>query len=54
MLPADAEAYFGKVLRDAAKATRLARCQALKTYFLFLEIRHKMDMRPRSADVTGS
>ena len=41
MEPADADAYFGTVLRDAAKGTRLARCQALRTYFLFLEIRHK-------------
>ena len=40
MEPADADAYFGKVLRDAAKGTRLARSQALKTYFLFL--RHKV------------
>jgi hypothetical protein len=36
MEPADADAYFGRVLRDAAKGTRLARSQALKTYFLFL------------------
>jgi hypothetical protein len=42
MEPADADAYFGKVLRDAAKGTRLARSQALRTYFLFLEIRHKV------------
>jgi hypothetical protein len=38
MEPADADAYFGTVLRDAAKGTRLARSQALKTYFLFVEI----------------
>ncbi len=37
MQPADADAYFGKVLRDAAKGTRLARSQALRTYFLFLD-----------------
>jgi hypothetical protein len=36
MQPADADAYFGTVLRDAAKGTPLARSQALKTYFLFL------------------
>ena len=42
MAPADADAYFGKVLRGAAKGTRLARSQALRTYFLFLEIRHKV------------
>lgn len=36
MEPADADTYFGKVLRDAAKGTRLSRSQALKTYFVFL------------------
>ncbi len=41
MQPADADAYFGQVLRSAARGTRLARAQALKTYFLFLELRHK-------------
>jgi hypothetical protein len=34
--PAYADAYFGKVLRDAARGTRLARAQALTTYFQFL------------------
>jgi hypothetical protein len=34
MEPADADGYFGKVLRVTAKGTRLARAQALKTYFL--------------------
>ena len=41
MQPADADAYFGKALRDAAKGTRLSRAQSLKTYFIFLELRHK-------------
>jgi integrase len=41
MQPADADAYFGKVLRGAAKGTRLSRAQSLKTYFMFLELRHK-------------
>lgn len=41
MEPADADAYFGTVLRDAAKGTRLGRSQALRTYFLFLEIQHR-------------
>ena len=44
MEPADADAYFGKVLRDAAKGTRLGRSQALRTYFLFLELRHKAEL----------
>ena len=44
MEPADADAYFGAVLRAAAKGTRLGRSQALRTYFLFLEIRHKVEI----------
>ncbi len=40
MQSADADAYFGRVMRDAAKGTRLARAQALSTFFLFLELRH--------------
>jgi integrase/recombinase XerD len=42
--PADADAYFGKVLRTAAKGTRLARAQALKTYFAFGELRHQVEL----------
>jgi hypothetical protein len=44
MEPPDADAYFGKVLRDTAKGTRLSRAQALKAYFLFLELRHKAEI----------
>ena len=44
MEPPDADAYFGKVLRGTAKGTRLSRAQALKTYFLFLELRHKAEI----------
>jgi integrase len=44
MEPAHADAYFGKVLRDAARGTRLARAQALTTYFQFLELRHKVEI----------
>ena len=44
MEPPDADAYFGTILRGAAKGTRLGRSQALKTYFLFLEIRHKIEI----------
>ncbi|GAA2277559.1 hypothetical protein GCM10010149_21160 [Nonomuraea roseoviolacea subsp. roseoviolacea] len=39
MEPADADVYFGKVLRTTAKGTRLSRAQALKTFFVFLELR---------------
>jgi integrase/recombinase XerD len=41
MQPGDADEYFGKVLRGAAKGTRLSRAQSLKTYFTFLELRHR-------------
>jgi site-specific recombinase XerD len=44
MGPADADAYFGKAMRDAAKSTRLGRAQALTTYFQFLELRHKAEV----------
>ena len=54
MEPADADAYFGTVLRDAAKGTRLARSQALKTYFLFVEIRHKVAIHQMTGRVAES
>jgi site-specific recombinase XerD len=44
MESADADTYFGKVVRDSAKGTRLARAQALTTYFQFLELRHKVEI----------
>jgi site-specific recombinase XerD len=44
MEPADADAYFGRVLRGAAKGTRLGRAQALTTFFAFLELRHKVEI----------
>jgi integrase/recombinase XerD len=51
MQPADADTYFGQVLRGAAKGTRLARAQALKTYFLFLELRHKVEIHQMTGHV---
>ena len=51
MEPADADAYFGKVLRGAARGTRLSRAQALKTYFLFLELRHKAEIHQMTGRV---
>ena len=51
MRPADADAYFGQVLRGAARGTRLARAQALKTYFLFLELRHKAEIHQMTGHV---
>ena len=40
MEPSDADAYFGWVLRGTAKGTRLA----ISTYFLFLDLRHKVEI----------
>lgn len=47
--PADADAYFGHALRNAAVNTRLVRAQTLTTYFRYLELRHK----PEIYNLTG-
>ncbi|MGH8917519.1 MAG: tyrosine-type recombinase/integrase, partial [Actinomycetes bacterium] len=44
MQPADADTYFGKVLRDARSSTRTGRAAALTVYFRFLELRHKVEL----------
>jgi integrase/recombinase XerD len=44
MQPADADAYFGKVLRGARPSTRTGRAAALTVYFQFLELRHKAEI----------
>jgi site-specific recombinase XerD len=44
MGPTDADAYFGRVLRATATGTRLARAQALSTFFAFLELRHQVEI----------
>jgi len=44
MQPADADAYFGKVLRDVRPSTRIGRAAALTVYFQFLELRHKVEI----------
>jgi integrase len=44
MDPADADGYFGKVMREAASGTRHARAGALVTYFAFLELRHQAEL----------
>ncbi|MFC5828037.1 tyrosine-type recombinase/integrase [Nonomuraea insulae] len=44
MEPTDADVYFGTVLRDAASGTRLARAQVLRTFFVFLELRHQVEI----------
>jgi len=53
MEPADADAYFGKVLRDTAKGTRLSRAQALKTCFLFPGLRHKAEIHQVTGRIAG-
>jgi len=42
MQPADADAYFGKVLREARPATRTGRAAALAVFFEFLSIDRTM------------
>lgn len=44
MQPADADSYFGKVLRDARPSTRTGRAAALTVFFQFLELRHKVEL----------
>jgi hypothetical protein len=51
MEPSDADAYFGKILQPASKATRLARAQAMTTYFQFLELRHKVEIHQMTGRV---
>jgi integrase/recombinase XerD len=51
MEPADADVYFGRVLKDAARGTRLARSQALRSYFEFLELRHKVEIHAMTGRV---
>jgi hypothetical protein len=51
MEPADADAYFGRVLRGSAKGTRLPRAQALTTFFAFLELRHQVEIHAMTGRV---
>ncbi len=53
MQPTDADAYFGRVLRAAPSGTRLARSQALRTYFEFLELRHKIELHQLTGRVVA-
>jgi integrase/recombinase XerD len=53
MEPADADAYFGQVLRGVAKGTRLGRAQALTTFFAFLELRHKVEIHVMTGRVAA-
>ncbi|MDX3434259.1 hypothetical protein PV664_36020 [Streptomyces sp. ME01-18a] len=51
MEPADADVYFGKVLRHSPSGTRLGRSQALSTYFMFLELRRKVEIHRMTGPV---
>jgi integrase len=51
MEPADADAYFGRVLRGAPKGTRLAKAAALSVYFEFVELRHKAELHAMTGRV---
>lgn len=51
MEPADADAYFGRVLRGSPSGTRLARSQALRSYFEFLDLRHKVELHAMTGRV---
>jgi hypothetical protein len=51
MAPADADAYFGKVLREARPATRTGRAAALAVFFDFLELRHKVELHNLTGQV---
>ncbi|WP_309236676.1 site-specific integrase [Micromonospora sp. S-DT3-3-22] len=53
MEPADADAYFGRVLRGAPSGTRLARSQALRTYFAFLELRFQAELHALTGRVVA-
>src|SRR5262249_6450649 len=44
MQPGDADAYFGRALRNTRPATRTGRAAALTVYFQFLELRHKIEL----------
>jgi integrase/recombinase XerD len=53
MEPADADVYFGRVLRRSAKGTRHARAAALTTYFGFLEARHAVELHAMTGRVVA-
>jgi integrase/recombinase XerD len=44
MEPQDADAYLGRVMREAPLGTRLARAAAVAVFFEYLELRHKVEL----------
>lgn len=53
MEPADADAYFGRVLRGSPSGTRLARAAALVTYFEFVGLRHRAEIHALTGRVVA-
>jgi integrase/recombinase XerD len=53
MEPADADVYFGQVLRQASSGTRLGRAQTLRTYFTFVELRYKVEIHAMTGRVVA-
>ena len=51
MEPADADAYFGRAMHGVPSGTRLAHSQALRIYFEFLELRHKVEIHAMTGRV---
>jgi len=44
MEPADADAYFGRVLRSAANSTKAHKAKALTVYFAYVDLRHRAEV----------
>ncbi len=51
MGPADADRYFGEVLRASPSGTRLAKAQAVRIYFEFLALRHHVELHAMTGRV---
>ncbi|WP_103343804.1 tyrosine-type recombinase/integrase [Amycolatopsis sp. CA-126428] len=54
MEPADADRYFGDFLRNGSQSLRLARAQALSTFFVFLELRFRAELHVLCGRVVAS
>jgi hypothetical protein len=54
MTPRDADAYFGRHLREAMPGTRVRRAAAFAVYFEFLELRHKAEIHAATGFVVES
>jgi site-specific recombinase XerD len=54
MEPRDADRYFGGFLRSGSASLRLARAQALNTFFVFLELRFRAELHALCGRVVTS